>query len=444
MYFKDDTELTCVSTDLQPINYVYYSGSTPIVVNYFEAGTSGSFDVYEDLQNITLMMVGAGGHGGDNGAGGAGGFILSSSEAGKSLYRIGDDWEKNTESITLTQGSYTWRVGEANASASLGDTTFGSFTAYKGGYQWVDLSAPDPKPGLEKNGGSGAQPNGSALTPYNQGYDGGSAGGGGAANSGSFAGGGDGVFHPWFRGTLGQTPFQKFGADDRGQIGGCFAGGGGSTTLGTTRGLGGGGDLNSDGVDSSGGGAGLVGATGYPARGYTRGGTGGIWLAYPISQYCPTIENLPTGSTSFRMRVYNDTPYNDNPMYVQYQPYGSASYHGFELSSRTDFPLDVCIESGSEFFAIGQTGNYRVVEVGDCNTTTSSYDICTEITFSAGGTGGVASYYECGTGQVPGYDRAGVTERFLSGSEVFVACTISGSYRAITGAGSSITVGGSC
>jgi len=433
--FFGESGTNCISTDLQPINYTYYSGSIPFIVNYFEGGTSGSFDVFADLQDVTLLAVGQGGYGNSGAAGGAGGVILSSSLAIKDG-EINRDWERNRESITLSEGLYNWRVSEAKTLGSDGNTTFGSFTAIRGGYQIVtalgNVSIPD--------GGSGGS-NGTGSEE--QGYDGGTNSGGGASNSGSADAGGDGIFHPWFRGTLGQDTFTSFGAPDRNQPGGWFAGGGGGPLTPDEGGLGGGGDRNSDATIS---GSGAGGGKGQQVPdNHTQGATGGIWLAYPISQFCPTIENLPTGSSGYRVRFYNDDYNVNSPYYVQYQPHGSSSYEGIEVPSRTGFPLDVCIESGSTYYTGSDSTYTRIIEVGDCDVYSSSYCECTTVTFTAGVGGGTGSFYPCGEGQSPGFDREDTqTNRLLSGSEVFTTCIVSGSSAGITGAGAQILFGSVC
>lgn len=448
MFFQEG-ELVCNSTDLQPINYTYYSGSIPIVVNYFEAGTSGSFSVYNNITDCTLMVLAQGGYGTEYGAAGAGGLILSSSLDIKDG-SVNRPYEKNNGSITLFEGTYTWEVPLSNEynTGSKGNTSFGSnfptesiqyYNASKGGRTiFPGQFAPD--------GGSGAQPNGVSLPlDQSQGNDGGANGGGGASSPGNSAqnpgGGGEGVFHPWFRGTLGEDTFIQFGASDRNQPGGWFAGGGGDGT--SNRGVGGGGDKNAPGVAGSGGGAGKwIAPTGMSNP--LLGGTGGVWLAYPISQFCPAIENLPTGSSGYRVRFYNDDTNAASPMYVQYQPYGSSSYEGIEVPSRTQFPLDVCIESGSTYYTGSGIYN-RVIEVGDCDVYSSSYCECTTVTFTAGVSGGTGSYYPCGEGQLSAFDYEDtITNRLLSGSEVFTTCIISGSVFGITGAGAGLSVGSVC
>lgn len=436
MFFQEGG-IVCNSTELQPINYTYYSGSIPIVVNYFEAGTSGSFDVYTNITDCTVMVLGTGGYGKSFGAGGAGGLILSSS-LDINDGSVNRKWEGNNGSTTLLEGTYNFRVPLSNnyMTGSLGSTTFGSYAALKGGYQFGTPLLPD--------GGSGAEPAGVSLN--NQGNDGGANGGGGASSAANSpaapAGGGIGIFHPWFRGTLGQDTFTQFGAADRNQPGGWFGGGGGDGA--SNRGIGGGGDKNANGQPGSGGGGGRWEApTGMPEP--LQGGTGGAWIAYPISKFCPSIDNLPTGSSGYRVRFYNDEYNATSPMYVQYQPHGSSSYEGIEVPSRTGFALDVCIESGSTYYTGSDSSLTRVIEVGDCDVYSSSYCECTTVTLTAGAGGGTGSFFPCGEGQLPGFDVEDTqTDRLLSGSEVFTTCIVSGSTAGITGAGAGISFGSVC
>ena len=83
--------------------------------------------------------------------------------------------------------------------------------------------------------------------------------------------------------------------------------------------------------------------------------------------------------------------------------------------------------------------------MGDCDVYSSSYCECTTVTFTAGVGGGTGSFYPCGEGQSPGFDREDTqTNRLLSGSEVFTTCIVSGSSAGITGAGAQILFGSVC
>lgn len=69
---------------------------------------------------------------------------------------------------------------------------------------------------------------------------------------------------------------------------------------------------------------------------------------------------------------------------------------------------------------------------------------CRTITFTAGSGGGVASWYECGVSQ-SSYD----TDQFVSSGSIaanqtLVVCSVSGSYKSMTGSGAGISIGGAC
>ena len=69
---------------------------------------------------------------------------------------------------------------------------------------------------------------------------------------------------------------------------------------------------------------------------------------------------------------------------------------------------------------------------------------CRTITFTAGSSGGVASWYECGVSQ-SSYD----TDQFVSSGSIaanqsVTECIVSGSYFSLTGAGSTLSIGGTC
>jgi len=87
--------------------------------------------------------------------------------------------------------------------------------------------------------------------------------------------------------------------------------------------------------------------------------------------------------------------------------------------------VDVCTVSGSAVSLSGAGGS--VTELGDCTPVV----FCDEYRFTAGENGGTATYYECGDGSR--------IEQVLSASTSIDRCIITGSYKSITGANSSIT-----
>jgi len=116
----------------------------------------------------------------------------------------------------------------------------------------------------------------------------------------------------------------------------------------------------------------------------------------------------------------------------------TLSICSFPITSGTTYP------SGS--------GTVTVTAGVDCSafippTPTPTPDVpcdCRTITFTAGSSGGVASWYECGVSQ-SSYD----TDQFVSSGSIaanqtLVVCTVSGSYKSMTGSGAGISIGGTC
>jgi hypothetical protein len=98
------------------------------------------------------------------------------------------------------------------------------------------------------------------------------------------------------------------------------------------------------------------------------------------------------------------------------------------------------------------SGTVTVTAGADCNTYVPPTPVptpdvpcdCRTITFTAGSSGGIAKWYECGVVK-PSYDTDQyVVSQSLSPFQATTECTVSGSFIAVTGIGSTQSIGGTC
>ena len=88
--------------------------------------------------------------------------------------------------------------------------------------------------------------------------------------------------------------------------------------------------------------------------------------------------------------------------------------------------------------------NYATVVFPPIPPTPNEACVCTTVSFTAGGTGGTAVHYPCGVEEVSYDTDVYATNTTVTANTTIDICIVSGSYKAMTGSGAGISVGGTC
>lgn len=428
-----------------------------IPINFLGTKISGN-----TLTTVDYLIVAGGGGGGQQGGGGGAGGLISGS----------------INAINFTNGEFTASVVVGDG--GVGTTgSAGSITGSKNGNNsYIEFGTSS----VIAIGGGGGGTNSGSLYDGSLGGSGGGAvtantssngcvgfpgaGTSGQGNDGGFAyvtlsnsiGGGGGG---------GASQVGQCGNDDQiagnggsGSLwfdGDYYAGGGGGVT--TTSllsagvgGIGGGGNGNSAGSGYTGSRAtGGGGGAGFNRPG-GQGGSGIVIFRYygtEIRGYGGDIETIgnytyhkfrDVATSSFEFSAYSQIPPQPldycNGMKFQAGPDGGiASYRLCNATGSVTQSL-----SGSEYIlkCIDTTYDYSITGIGSdiyfmdgCG----EYE-CDYVTFTAGGSGGTATYTRCGSDLIE--------SKSLSSGQVFSTCLERGANKSITGTGSTISVSGSC
>ena len=88
--------------------------------------------------------------------------------------------------------------------------------------------------------------------------------------------------------------------------------------------------------------------------------------------------------------------------------------------------------------------NYATVVFPPIPPTPNEACVCTTVSFTAGGAGGTAVHYPCGVEEVSYDTDVYATNTTVTANTTIDICIVSGSYKAMTGSGAGISVGGTC